>query len=329
MNTLVARAFNEGDPAADERGYRRCLSEFPTGVTVVTTRVGDKLFGVTANSFSSLSLSPPLVLWAISRKSRSFSAFEGAERFVINILEAGQVGVSQTFSSRSEDKFAEVTWHEGLGGSPVLDGSIAVLECERTVSHDGGDHLLLIGIVRRFFHNLEGRPLAFSQGQYRITADHPEREAGLVGTGKQSPCGEQGTDIPLTTLLSRAHYIIEKQFEGHRQAEGVTLPENKVLIGLYGGQGQTADALARQMYFGPVELSDAIQELRKSGDVKDDDGLLSLTARGRARREAIMKRVWEKDARQLEGISPSDLQSTRRVLTRLLTGSATQIRSIA
>src|SRR5215207_9176168 len=87
-----------GDPARDSRGFRQCLGQYATGVTVITTKVGDQLAGVTVNSFASVSLDPPLILWSIGRESRSFPAFERASSFVINVLSAAQIDLSKRFS---------------------------------------------------------------------------------------------------------------------------------------------------------------------------------------------------------------------------------------
>src|SRR5689334_16713849 len=110
----------EGDPAAATRAFRACLGQFATGVAVITTDGFGGPVGMTANSFSSLSLDPPLVMWAVSRSARSFAAFQDAARFVIHILGADQVAVSQAFSSSRADKFAGVAWHAGECG-PLLD----------------------------------------------------------------------------------------------------------------------------------------------------------------------------------------------------------------
>jgi flavin reductase (DIM6/NTAB) family NADH-FMN oxidoreductase RutF len=108
----------EGDPAADSKAFRRCLSQFSTGVGVMTTVANGEPVGVTANSFSSLSMDPPLVLWSIAHNSRSAAAFKNAKHFAINILAVEQVKYSQRFARPAQSKFEDVDWRPGVLGSP-------------------------------------------------------------------------------------------------------------------------------------------------------------------------------------------------------------------
>lgn len=148
--------------------FRRCLGHFATGVTVVTTEIDGQSFGVTANSFSSVSLEPPLVLWSIGRTSRSFEAFQRADKFAINILSQEQLEFCRNFSNRGADKFANGKWSSGRLGLPILDGVVAYLECSCYSRHDGGDHIIMIGKVQHFVYT-QGDPLVFLHGDYRST----------------------------------------------------------------------------------------------------------------------------------------------------------------
>src|SRR5262245_25032196 len=102
---------------------------FATGVTVITAQSGDRLVGLTANSFSSVSLDPPLVLWSIKRTARSFAVFRDATHFAVNILAADQIALSQCFSSAESDRFAGTQWRAGADGAPLLEGVVAHFEC--------------------------------------------------------------------------------------------------------------------------------------------------------------------------------------------------------
>lgn len=166
-------AAPQGDPVLDPREFRNCLGQFATGVTVVTTVDGGEPVGVTANSFSSLSLEPPLILWSLKRTSRSFGAFRTSEHFCVNVLGAHQVDISQRFSSKANDKFANLMWSSGIGGVPVLDSALAVLECAVETLYEAGDHLLMIGRVERFSYE-GGQALVFVQGRYSIAREHPD-----------------------------------------------------------------------------------------------------------------------------------------------------------
>lgn len=150
----------------DDRELRNVLGRFFTGVTVVTTvDATGKFWGVTANSFSSVSLEPPLVLWNQALTSISHPVFRQAERFAINILTEDQVALSQRFSRPLDDRFEGVEVTEGLAGVPLLEGCCAVLECRKVATHDEGDHAIFIGQVERVRCN-EQRPLLFGDGQY-------------------------------------------------------------------------------------------------------------------------------------------------------------------
>ncbi len=154
----------------DPRDLRAALGRFATGVTVVTTRTPEgRLEGLTVNSFSSVSLDPPLVLWSIQKRAPSVGSFERAPYFAINVLGAEQQAYCRQFSTPSPDKFAGVPTSEGLGGCPLLDDCIASFECLRHALVDGGDHWIVIGRIERAVSR-EGVPLIFSSGTFHVPA---------------------------------------------------------------------------------------------------------------------------------------------------------------
>lgn len=158
----------------ERRDFRRALGQFATGVTVVTTRASSgRNAGVTINSFASVSLNPPLVLWSLSREAPSLGDFMGATHFAVNVLEARQHHLSRQFSSPVPDKFAGVDIAEGPAGVPLLHGAIARFICRKVRQYDGGDHLIFIGEVEEYQYE-EGEPLVFYTGSYRITTRHPD-----------------------------------------------------------------------------------------------------------------------------------------------------------
>jgi flavin reductase (DIM6/NTAB) family NADH-FMN oxidoreductase RutF len=156
--------------AVDHRAVRHALGRFATGVAVVTTRTPDgKLEGLTANSFSSVSLDPPLVLWCLNRDAASAPGFAAAGRFAINVLGAHQHALSRHFATPIEDKFAGLAHTSGLGGCPLLDASLAHFECRTENAVDAGDHVIFIGRILRVTHR-DGEPLIFSAGRYCVPA---------------------------------------------------------------------------------------------------------------------------------------------------------------
>ncbi|GGK59825.1 3-hydroxy-9,10-secoandrosta-1,3,5(10)-triene-9,17-dione monooxygenase reductase subunit [Nocardia camponoti] len=151
----------------DGREFRNVLGQFCTGITVITTvdPAGEPI-GFACQSFAALSLDPPLVLFCPTKGSRSWAAIEAAGRFCVNVLAEEQQSTCATFGSRAEDKFAGLAWHSSPGGVPVLEGSLATIECTVDSVVDGGDHYIVIGRVQAMSEAGDGRPLLFYRGQY-------------------------------------------------------------------------------------------------------------------------------------------------------------------
>ena len=158
----------------DRRDFRRALGQFATGVTVVTARTADgRRVGVTVNSFSSVSLDPPLVLWSLSRQAPSFADFTHASHFAVNVLAANQHHLSRQFSTPLPDKFSGVEFAEGSGGVPLLSGVNAHFVCRNLRQYDGGDHVIFLGEVEDYKY-ADGEPLVFHSGRYRLATRHPD-----------------------------------------------------------------------------------------------------------------------------------------------------------
>lgn len=158
----------------DPREFRRALGMFATGVTVITTRSEDgRRVGVTANSFTSLSLDPPLVLWALDRSATSLAAFSACTNFAVNILASHQHELSRQFATSGGDKFVGVELTEGPDGVPLLSGVVARFVCRPVRQLDAGDHVIVIGEVEQY-ETFDGEPLVFHSGAYRVAMRHPE-----------------------------------------------------------------------------------------------------------------------------------------------------------
>jgi len=149
----------------DLKEFRNVLGTFLTGVTVVTTTGTEGPRGFTANSFTSVSLDPPLVLICISRFARSYDLFAQAETYSINILSEAQKDVSSIFATSAADKFERVRWSQGENGAPSIEGVTALLECRRRDVFDAGDHVILLGEVTGFSHTPQN-PLGYYRGGY-------------------------------------------------------------------------------------------------------------------------------------------------------------------
>ncbi|MCY1258368.1 p-hydroxyphenylacetate 3-hydroxylase, reductase component [compost metagenome] len=157
----------------DTKELRNALGKFATGVTIVTTRdAAGTDIGVTANSFNSVSLDPPLILWSLAKSSASLSAFNEAEHFAVHILAADQESLSNRFAQRGIDKFAALAIARGSDGIPLLHDCAARLQCRLVHRYEGGDHVILIGQVIDFEH-CERKPLAYLSGRYAYTLHKP------------------------------------------------------------------------------------------------------------------------------------------------------------
>ena len=161
----VPREYRSG---SDPRTLRDALGCFATGVTVVTCLDGDgHPVGLTANSFTSLSLDPPLLLVCVAKAAASAGPLSKAEHFAVNVLQTGQQPASITFSTRGEDRFGCTPWALGEHGVPVLGNSLSVFECARHAIHEGGDHFILVGEVRKATFEPGLDPLLYFRGKYR------------------------------------------------------------------------------------------------------------------------------------------------------------------
>lgn len=159
--TLMTNSF---DPArAEARNFRDALGRYGTGVTVVTCATDRGPLGMTANSFASLSLDPPLVLWSPAKSSSRYPFFMAAEHFAIHVLSSTQAPLCEAFS-KSGDAFAGLDWHTSENGVPLIDGCLSRFDCKQTAAYDGGDHSILVGHVMRVTLG-EGEPLMFHGGR--------------------------------------------------------------------------------------------------------------------------------------------------------------------
>jgi flavin reductase (DIM6/NTAB) family NADH-FMN oxidoreductase RutF len=150
----------------DPRDFRNALGSFATGVTVITAAAADgKPVGLTCNSFASVSLNPPLVLWSLVIYSPNLTVFQDASHFTVNVLGAAQRALSTQFATSSADKFAGVDWTPGLGGAPILAGCVANFQCRAAGRYYGGDHVIFLGAVEAYAYNRD-EPLLFAQGGY-------------------------------------------------------------------------------------------------------------------------------------------------------------------
>ncbi len=159
-------------PSFSPREFRAALGMFATGVTIVTTRAQDgSPIGLTANSFNSVSLDPPLVLWSLSQAAASLPAFRAGTHYAINVLGAHQRELAERFAAKGVDRWQGVSYKEGASGAPLLEGTVAVFECFNRSRYDEGDHVIFVGEVERCAHRTHVPPLLYHGG--RFYTEHP------------------------------------------------------------------------------------------------------------------------------------------------------------
>ena len=165
-NPDPAKEFASDSSSIDPRDFRNALGTYATGVTIITAATPEgKPYGLTCNSFASVSLNPPLVLWSLLIYSQGMSIFQNASHFAVNVLGASQQALATKFANSSTDRFAGVAWTPGLGNAPILADSVANFQCRAVNRYYGGDHVIFLGAVEAYAYNRQ-EPLLFARGGY-------------------------------------------------------------------------------------------------------------------------------------------------------------------
>jgi len=161
-----ANELASGSSALDPRDFRNALGTFATGVTIITAMGPDgKPYGLTCNSFASVSINPPLVLWSLGMYSQGLPVFQNASHFAVNVLGTSQQALASTFAKSSVDRFAGITWKAGLGNAPLLPDCVAYFQCRAANRYYGGDHVIFLGAVEAYSYN-RNEPLLFVRGGF-------------------------------------------------------------------------------------------------------------------------------------------------------------------
>ena len=302
----------------DSRAYRRALGQFATGVTIVTCLGADGArHGMTANSFASVSLDPPLVLWSLDRRARNYEAFARATSFAFSVLGVDQIDLSNRFAGRGlrvgEDKFDGIAWTEGLDGVPLMPETAATFECRRHAMTDGGDHLVIVGRVERF-RRFDHSVLVFAEGRYGTVAPHPlERETVEEGI-LAAPA-----DGLLLPLLYRAYAHLSRGFSAALAAEGASEAQMRLLAILAAAGPTTRDGLQRATLLSETRLEAACQELIQRGDVIEDKGL-EINETGRARLHDLTALAMHHERGGTAMLDDAEVVTLRRLLLKLAQG---------
>lgn len=297
----------------DPKEFRRCLGNFATGVTVITAKSSDGTqVGVTANSFNSVSLDPPLVLWSIVKTSSSYAVFENSNHFSVNILAADQIDLSNNFAKPSDDKFANIEIVSGLGGAPLLTNTAANFQCETHQIVDGGDHWIMIGKVVEF-SNYGRSPLLYVQGSY----------AGAIPftgakTSAQNVASEKTLERLHDSTIYLMHKVLQKIQENYlpkQSSTGLSTSEARLLLVLSDTTGITIEDLTNLATIPSVDVVSNVESLIGFGLITNE---LVLTEKG----HDMANRLWSISNQQQEEIfadlTAEELSSFKKQLHQLL-----------
>lgn len=272
------------DPAA----FRKALGQFPTGVTIVTASHGERRIGMTANSFASVSLEPPLVLWSAAKTAPSHDAFVAASGFAVHFLGAEHQELALRFAGRGTDKFAGLEFTTGITGAPLLAELAPIFECRTWARYDGGDHTILVGEVLRLVERAHD-PLLFHSGVLRrIEASAPRRP--------QAPRDGSFARSYLAYLLARASFIVSGEFHAQLKTWNLSVPEWRVLACLMDGEALPVGELAAMALMKQPRLTKVLDRMEADGLVErggtaDDRRrtLIHLTDKGRNLAKPVLR----------------------------------------
>jgi 3-hydroxy-9,10-secoandrosta-1,3,5(10)-triene-9,17-dione monooxygenase reductase component len=290
----------------DAGEFRAALGSFATGVTIVTTKAADGSdVGMTANSFNSVSLDPPMVLWSIGKSALSQPAFAAANYFAVHILASDQEDLSNRFARRGEDKFQAIDLERGPGEIPLLPGCAARFKCRTAYRYEGGDHDIIVGEVIEFDH-FEKKPLLFHRGKYSALA-----------AADQSA---QFMDSLLGFLLARAYFAFFRDVWSELKQLDLSLDDYFALSAL-GAKAMCPDDINRHgrpydRTFGPAD----VVSLKDRGLIELVDGAgadLRLTAAGRRTMVHLLALAKDKEASLLAPFEPWEGQWIKGILDRI------------
>jgi 3-hydroxy-9,10-secoandrosta-1,3,5(10)-triene-9,17-dione monooxygenase reductase component len=297
----------------DPISFRNALGSFITGVTIVTTRdTSGNFVGLTANSFNSVSLDPPMVLWSLALNSSSLPAFRQADWWAVHVLASEQEALSGRFAKRGTDKFVGLEVSAGPGGIPLIDGCAARFICKTAFEYEGGDHAIFVGLVTEF-EQAARTPLAFHHGRYARV---------LKTAAAAHPYAQDDTKFGrhfLGHYLGRAHYELFNDIRREYRKRGLRGTEYTVLSVLGIDDDCTIDVLVARAARGGVEVHDrTIDELQQRGLLAIENGLVRLTPEGRQVVIELIAVAQASQARIEDRLSPDEIGMLRQLIERMI-----------
>ena len=300
----------------DVKDFRRALGQFPTGVTIITSKdENGEPIGVTASSFNSVSISPALVLWSVDKGAFSASIMENASHFAVNILSKSQVDMSNRFAGRGEDKFGGIDYTECPNGSPLFNGCSAQFECKTWNVYEGGDHLIIVGEVLAYRHDESQSPLVFACGSYAVSMQHPATTAS--NTTKVPGDGVLG-DYMLY-LLRVAYSNCSAQLYPELMAKHGIAPEEWRTLTLLSDTGKAESAYLAKMIGQPTDVFNSTVERMQSKGYLDSlpEGHIQLTEQGREMTTRLFEIAKSQEESLLSGLNEQQRNELKASLKQI------------
>ena len=312
--TPTSRMAADGQALAAEaqKALRRSLGQFPTGVTVVTVGTEGNRAGMTANSFSSVSLDPPLILWSIRRASARAVLFTEAQQFAISVLASDQVDVAMQFASSSADPFALSRWSPGQNGVALIDGAVAHFECELEAVLDGGDHHIIVGRVTHHAAHA-GTPLLFAQGQFALPVQRKDELESMAGAERGMAAAPRST----IRLLRKAYSNVSGGFAEQRAALGLD-PVSGRILAILEEKSASPEELAREACADLTTVTDALNDLTgKELVTQRDASRYALSQQGLQKRQQVTEQLNEYAERRFADFSKDEIDALERLLAKI------------
>lgn len=322
-------------PAFSSDEFRRALGLFATGVTIVTARApnGD-LVGLTANSFNSVSLAPPLVLWSLALKAGALPVFAAGSHYAVNVLAADQMHLAIQFASRTDNKFAGVAYTTGVAGAPILDGAAATFECFNRSQYTEGDHIIFVGEVEQCACTPDASPLLYHGGKFYT--EHPLQATFEANAGQQiSSANGDGlrgnSSAPafvsnyLGYLLGQASHAVYADFEPAVSGQGLSHIEWRVLAVLADApQGEPLTRLAHLILAKQPTTTKLTQRMANAGllelrpDALDQrKTVVHITHLGAGKAKWLTEAAAVHEADRLSSLSAGEIATFKGLLARL------------
>jgi 3-hydroxy-9,10-secoandrosta-1,3,5(10)-triene-9,17-dione monooxygenase reductase component len=304
----------------DARHFRNALGAFATGVTIVTSRdARGRDVGLTANSFNSVSLEPPMVLWSLAKSSQSLPAFLAATHFAVHVLAADQEELSLRFAVRGGDKFAGLDLERGAAGVPLLRGCSARFQCRTAFRHEGGDHVIFVGAVESFDHS-DRPPLVFHGGRYALAvrkepARQPHEESA-------EPDSSFSQDF-LIYLLGRAQFQLFVSLRRDLEKHGLTEAQWFALSILGVADGRSAEELDRLLrYTGHRVTHELLTSLAAAGLAElrgyEPHQRITLTEAGRRALIELVAAAKAAEAHAERNLGTAEIRVLKRALRAII-----------